>query len=124
MYSGLESVLIAVVVIVGYVIIRIKSEKKGAKEEYERVAGKILKAGDSVPKWIPNELWESIGIISLKTRRGHHHRDVLVCQTVVMAGVPQNICIEILLNQRLPQSGETFDISETGELEFNRQPNL
>lgn len=123
MYSGLESVLIVAVVIMGYVIIRF-SEKRGAKEEYERIAGKILKAGDPFPKWIPNELWESIGAFPLKTRRGHHHRDVLVCQTVVMAGIPQNICMEILPNQRLPQSGETFDILETGELKFNRQPNL
>lgn len=100
--------------------------KFGATKIYERTAGTFLKRGDLIPEWVVRESWKLISNNQIN-RGGHpdkHKRNVLFCESIVPFGTPQNISIEAVSSQRLPEYDEVFYILETGELEFNRQPNL
>lgn len=93
-------------------------QKDAKEEEYERTAGKILRIGDTIPKWIVKEKWKSIGIVPVFINE-RHVRDILICQLAIETVFSKNIGIELLLGNRLPQGVEIFQISETGILKFN-----
>lgn len=95
----------------------------GVNSEYERIAGKILETGNKpVPKRIQRKLWKLIAIQPFFY--GFRASNLLFCESVIATGIPEFICIEALSNQRFPEEDETFNISETGELIFNLQPDI
>lgn len=117
--------VVAIVFIVASIYLYIR-QKNTQEEEYERVAGTFIEMGASVPEWVVKETWKLIAKVPIN-RGGHPNkpkRNILFCESIVLTGSPRYIALEAVPVQRTPQDGETFNISKTGELEFDRQPNL
>jgi len=127
MYSGLESVLIVAVVIMGYVIIRIKGKEEGAKEKYQRIAGKPIVIGkDPVPKRLKAISFQIRGV-GARNWSNNERRFIVDCETVIPGMPPETIVFDKWINISqimYLQVDKIFQLSETGELEFNRQPDL
>lgn len=127
MYSGLESVLIVAVVIMGYIIIRINGKKEGAKEKYEWIAGKPIVIGKNpVPKRLKGVSFQ-IKSVSARNWSNNDRRFIIDCETVIAGMPPETIVFDKWINISqimYLQMDKIFQLSETGEMEFNRQPNL
>lgn len=100
-------------------------KKFGAEKEYERIAGRPLKIGDPVPKWVAGELWQAIAVVPIwGERTGRSGKMIFICRSIVATGNPQRLILEVLPDQRIPAKGETFNISPKGKIEFGLQPNV
>ncbi len=105
------------------------SRKSLMEEEYERIAGKPIALGkDPVPKRFKGVSFKILSVIRQKEFGNSHQKCIIVCETlpVIMAYDTPEIFTFIKWVRDGPAmyEGNAFNISETGELEFNIQPDL
>lgn len=101
----------------------------GQKEEYERIAGKALRLGaDPIPERLQKLSFKILSVIRQKEFGNSHQKCIIVCETLPVIAVydtPETFTfIKWVRNGQTMHEGNAFKISETGELEFNIQPDL
>ncbi len=105
------------------------SRKSLMEEEYERIAGKPIALGkDSVPKRFKGVSFKILSVIRQKEFGNSYQKCIIVCETlpvIMLYDTPETFTfIKWVRNGTVMHEGNAFNISETGELEFNIQPNV